>query len=170
MDGGRLLMNWVMERNTKRSGTARRDDIDQGLWILAWISSCSKSNILPTSLKLTSFTPFDYDFHGAYSPGCRQLRLLNWKKKNQIFAYVKFHKFDYYWYFVFQLMKLLYTNLPITLFSSVFRRPFLGSGGIISSPDSMQLDSEGTYHKFYKTFSRTENYQLESRAPFPPMF
>ena len=38
-----LLMNSVMARNTRRSGTAaRRDDIDQGLWILAWMISCSK--------------------------------------------------------------------------------------------------------------------------------
>ena len=34
----------------------------------------------------------------------------------------------------------------------------------------MQLDSDGIYHKFYKAFSRTENYQLEFRAPFPPLF
>jgi len=35
MDGGRLLMNSAMARNTRGSGTARRDNIDQGLWILA---------------------------------------------------------------------------------------------------------------------------------------
>jgi len=42
INGWRKITNWVMARNTKGSWTARRDDIDQGLWILGCVSSCSK--------------------------------------------------------------------------------------------------------------------------------
>jgi len=42
MNGRRLLMNCVMARNTRGSETARRDDLEQGLWNLTWMRSCSK--------------------------------------------------------------------------------------------------------------------------------